>query len=178
VVSPVPRSWSGPRGSTDLAELADAGVDHVIDPAAASRWRLIQVVLDRLGIPRPAVPLPGTTDRTWADTSTLVDYRWPDGIGCPHVPAIRAVLPGSAACLDCLRDGQQWVHLRVCLSCGNVGCCDSSPGCRDGSRSRSGGSEASVRIAKADLVSTEANLLDAYPDMAALVTACDAFCSA
>jgi transposase len=39
-----------------------------------------------------------------------------------------------------------------------------------------GGSEASVRIAKADLVPTDANLLDAYPDMAALVAACDAFC--
>jgi hypothetical protein len=39
-----------------------------------------------------------------------------------------------------------------------------------------GGSEASVRIAKADLVPTEANLLDAYPDMTALQAACDAFC--
>ena len=40
-----------------------------------------------------------------------------------------------------------------------------------------GGSEASVRVAKADLVPTEANLLDAYPDMAALVAACDGFCA-
>jgi transposase len=39
-----------------------------------------------------------------------------------------------------------------------------------------GGSEASVRIAKADLVPTEANLLEAYPDMTALQAACDAFC--
>jgi hypothetical protein len=39
-----------------------------------------------------------------------------------------------------------------------------------------GGSEASVRIAKADLVPTEANLLEAYSDMAALQAACDAFC--
>jgi hypothetical protein len=39
-----------------------------------------------------------------------------------------------------------------------------------------GGSEATVRVAKADLVPTEANLLDAYPSMAALVAACDAFC--
>jgi transposase len=39
-----------------------------------------------------------------------------------------------------------------------------------------GGSEASVRIAKADLVPTEANLLDGYPDMTTLVAACDAFC--
>jgi hypothetical protein len=39
-----------------------------------------------------------------------------------------------------------------------------------------GGSESSVRVAKADLVPTEANLLDAYPDMTALQAACDAFC--
>ena len=40
-----------------------------------------------------------------------------------------------------------------------------------------GGSESSVRIAKADLVPTEADLLDAYPDMATLVAACDGFCA-
>ncbi|MGH3864715.1 MAG: IS21 family transposase [Pseudonocardiaceae bacterium] len=40
-----------------------------------------------------------------------------------------------------------------------------------------GGSEASVRIAKADLVPTEVNLLEAYPDMGSLQTACDAFCA-
>jgi transposase len=39
-----------------------------------------------------------------------------------------------------------------------------------------GGAEASVRIAKADLVPTEANLAEAYPDMTALVAACDTFC--
>ncbi len=39
-----------------------------------------------------------------------------------------------------------------------------------------GGSEATVRVAKADLVPTEANLAEAYPDMAALVAGCDAFC--
>lgn len=31
-------------------------------------------------------------------------------------------------CIDCFRDGTRWVHLRLCLSCGNVGCCDSSVG--------------------------------------------------
>ncbi len=40
-----------------------------------------------------------------------------------------------------------------------------------------GGAEASVRVAKADLVPTEANLAEAYPDMTALVAACDAFCA-
>ncbi|WP_424187053.1 UBP-type zinc finger domain-containing protein [Actinokineospora sp. G85] len=30
-------------------------------------------------------------------------------------------------CEDCLADGTSWVHLRLCLTCGKVGCCDSSP---------------------------------------------------
>jgi hypothetical protein len=30
-------------------------------------------------------------------------------------------------CEDCLRSGDGWVHLRICLTCGHVGCCDSSP---------------------------------------------------
>jgi monovalent cation/hydrogen antiporter len=31
------------------------------------------------------------------------------------------------ACEDCLKEGTQWVHLRQCMVCGHVGCCDSSP---------------------------------------------------
>jgi hypothetical protein len=47
---------------------------------------------------------------------------------CPHVVAIRPVAPHTTAgCEDCLRDGGTWVHLRLCLTCGHVGCCDSSP---------------------------------------------------
>ena len=30
-------------------------------------------------------------------------------------------------CEECLRTGGRWVHLRMCQSCGKVGCCDSSP---------------------------------------------------
>jgi CPA1 family monovalent cation:H+ antiporter len=31
-------------------------------------------------------------------------------------------------CEECLAQGGRWVHLRLCLECGRVGCCDSSPG--------------------------------------------------
>jgi uncharacterized UBP type Zn finger protein len=31
------------------------------------------------------------------------------------------------ACVDCLREGSRWLHLRQCLACGHVGCCDQSP---------------------------------------------------
>jgi uncharacterized UBP type Zn finger protein len=46
----------------------------------------------------------------------------------PHVAAIRPVVPRTPeGCEDCLRLGTPWVHLRLCLTCGHVGCCDSSP---------------------------------------------------
>lgn len=45
---------------------------------------------------------------------------------CSHLSEIRAVTPGSSGCLECLQTGDTWVHLRLCLVCGHVGCCDSS----------------------------------------------------
>ena len=46
---------------------------------------------------------------------------------CEHVEAVGSVTPSASGCEDCLRDGDTWVHLRLCMSCGHVGCCDSSP---------------------------------------------------
>ena len=47
---------------------------------------------------------------------------------CPHVRMIRRVVPHTPGqCEECVRIGSPWVHLRLCLSCGRVGCCDSSP---------------------------------------------------
>ena len=47
---------------------------------------------------------------------------------CEHTDQIRAVTPSdTAGCSECLATGDGWVHLRLCLSCGHVGCCDSSP---------------------------------------------------
>ncbi len=46
--------------------------------------------------------------------------------GCVHVSEIRDVVPSAQGCEDCLKTGDRWVHLRLCLSCGHVGCCDSS----------------------------------------------------
>ena len=45
---------------------------------------------------------------------------------CPHLNQIRAVTPGSQGCAECLASGDTWVHLRLCLTCGHVGCCDAS----------------------------------------------------
>ena len=46
---------------------------------------------------------------------------------CEHFSEIRAVTPSAQGCEDCLKIGGNWVHLRECMSCGNVGCCDNSP---------------------------------------------------
>jgi uncharacterized UBP type Zn finger protein len=46
---------------------------------------------------------------------------------CSHLDQIRAVTPSAEGCEDCLKTGDTWVHLRLCETCGHVGCCDSSP---------------------------------------------------
>jgi uncharacterized UBP type Zn finger protein len=47
---------------------------------------------------------------------------------CTHLDTIDLdVAPSADGCEDCLRIGGTWVHLRLCRSCGHVGCCDSSP---------------------------------------------------
>lgn len=45
---------------------------------------------------------------------------------CTHIPEIQAVTRGSLGCAECEKTGDSWVHLRMCLICGHVGCCDSS----------------------------------------------------
>ena len=45
---------------------------------------------------------------------------------CKHVSEIRDVEPSADCCEDCLQTDDEWVHLRLCLICGHVGCCDSS----------------------------------------------------
>ena len=47
---------------------------------------------------------------------------------CTHLGSVQPVAPRTRGCEECLREGGRWVHLRLCLSCGHVGCCDSSPG--------------------------------------------------
>ena len=45
---------------------------------------------------------------------------------CRHVDQIQEVKPHTRGCEECLKMGDTWVHLRLCMTCGHVGCCDSS----------------------------------------------------
>ncbi|HEY5447285.1 MAG TPA: UBP-type zinc finger domain-containing protein [Polyangia bacterium] len=55
----------------------------------------------------------------------------PDPDNCSHLQATvartAAVKPSGHGCVECLRSGGVWVHLRLCMTCGHVGCCDNSP---------------------------------------------------
>ncbi|MDQ3053944.1 MAG: UBP-type zinc finger domain-containing protein [Actinomycetota bacterium] len=49
---------------------------------------------------------------------------------CTHLETLGTADPPALTtqgCQECLATGSQWVHLRRCLSCGHIGCCDSSP---------------------------------------------------
>jgi uncharacterized UBP type Zn finger protein len=46
---------------------------------------------------------------------------------CRHLFEVREAFPNSDGCEDCLAIGGTWVHLRLCMACGHVGCCDQSP---------------------------------------------------
>ena len=45
---------------------------------------------------------------------------------CTHLDQITDAKPSADGCEECLQTGDTWVHLRECLVCGHVGCCDSS----------------------------------------------------
>ena len=64
-----------------------------------------------------------------ADTSFgQIARKLSDMATCNHLNQIKPVHPNTKGCEECLKIGQSWVHLRMCMECGHVGCCDSSIG--------------------------------------------------
>ncbi len=49
-------------------------------------------------------------------------------MNCKHKDQIKDIEPKTEDCEECMRLGQNWLALRVCLTCGHVGCCESSVG--------------------------------------------------
>ena len=45
---------------------------------------------------------------------------------CVHKEMIKDVTPSGRDCAECVKSGDVWIHLRMCLTCGNIACCDSS----------------------------------------------------
>jgi uncharacterized UBP type Zn finger protein len=45
---------------------------------------------------------------------------------CGHVKEINNITPRTDGCEECTASGEKWIHLRICMTCGHVGCCDLS----------------------------------------------------
>jgi monovalent cation:H+ antiporter-2, CPA2 family len=73
---------------------------------------------------RPARTATGASAAAGSRTVALSDEQ---RVACPHGASVQRELTSAAAgCEECLKTGDTWVHLRICMSCGRVGCCDSS----------------------------------------------------
>ncbi len=110
----------------EVAPLSEAGVTRIVLTDRSTQRSVAQAVRAALGAPPIVLPDVGTATR--ADITQVV--RWtadPDG-ACAHAGEAVPVVARAMGCEECLKTGQVWVHLRLCLSCGHVGCCESSPG--------------------------------------------------
>ncbi len=141
----VPVVASAPTAALARA-LVEAGATAAPATSVERTTGLLAPLLDLLGVPDAATHLGGLRDRArdaapapllsrpmrqradWIDLTQPLHLDVPDGAGCTHAGHVHDVVPGTPGCAECLRTGDRWVHLRICMTCGHVGCCDSSPG--------------------------------------------------
>lgn len=125
-------------------ELAAAGASEVVSEELESSLRLADRVLRLAGVAAPEVDRRTSDLRAEGRMGEQAPSPWRGrsvaggqvvelaagaaASRCAHVGSIRAVRPSAPGCEECLRDGHGWVHLRICMTCGHVGCCDDSPG--------------------------------------------------
>ena len=69
-----------------------------------------------------------TTTAPFIDTSETITFTPRSDATCDHLGQIEPVQPSAQGCEECIESGDGWVHLRLCMACGHVGCCDSSQG--------------------------------------------------
>jgi CPA2 family monovalent cation:H+ antiporter-2 len=119
----------------EVDQLRAAGADDVITAEGASAIALFVRVLHSFDLEHEDVWAEVQRATQTADVfgaklgmAGRVELRPRAGVNCAHLDTIRPVRPSAPGCEECLRDGGRWVHLRVCMACGHVGCCDSSPG--------------------------------------------------
>ena len=106
--------------------------------SAVQAWRrrhLVRIGGGLRGRPRRCSGRPGRCRRKRSsrapprpdiDVESVISFTpHPQGT-CTHLDRIVPVHPSARGCEECLRSGDRWVHLRICLTCGHVGCCDSS----------------------------------------------------
>ena len=140
------------RRTTDISALTHAGVDLVVAEELEATVGLSEDVLRTYEKPAEEVerhvtalrrgdyeasdaaangsPVQTTTvypGTLTIDTESVVEFGVKSGSSkCSHVARAHDVLPSARGCEECLAIGDTWVHLRICMTCGHVGCCESS----------------------------------------------------
>ena len=92
--------------------------------------RLVEMGFRSLSIAPNLIPTTKALIRTIRLDAAARRPNGPGGnMNCEHVANVKPVPPRTpGGCEECLAAGTSWVHLRLCLTCGHVGCCDDSPG--------------------------------------------------
>ena len=70
---------------------------------------------------------------------------------CTHLNSVKRVVPSGDGCVECLAMGDTWVHLRLCRTCGHVGCCDDSKNRHARKHAGATGQVARTRCAKSTI---------------------------
>ncbi len=138
------------RVGEEASQLHEAGAQHVVSDDRESVARVLEIVLRandvaaaEIGRFQDVVRSAGETlishpsseglevggiSGTGTDMRVALTGREHQSSECRHAGDTATVSPSAAGCEECLKDGHPWVHLRICMTGGNVGCCDSSPG--------------------------------------------------
>jgi phosphoenolpyruvate-protein phosphotransferase len=92
--------------------------------------RLLEMGFRSLSVAPSLIPTTKALIRTIRlDAATNGPVGKGENMTCQHAAEVKPVPPRTpTGCEECLAAGTSWVHLRLCLTCGHVGCCDSSPG--------------------------------------------------
>ncbi len=114
-------------------ELKQAGASYVVAADKAANDLLITKILHHYGVAENKIEsylerLDSMTTgegMTQPDVIQLTEKQF-GSTKCSHTTQVNAVLPSAQGCEECLKTGDTWVHLRLCMTCGHVGCCDSS----------------------------------------------------
>ncbi len=106
--------------------LKQAGANAAVSEEYAVTERLVTDVLEGTGLSSEDAQRYAEAYDSPALPPVSLTNAQQDSSACTHTEQTRTVTPPTAGCEECLKLGDNWLHLRVCMSCGHVGCCDDS----------------------------------------------------
>ncbi|HEU4741357.1 MAG TPA: cation:proton antiporter [Meiothermus sp.] len=114
------------RFEEEVSELERAGVSQVLPEERLTAQELLARVMGAgsMGL-GPEAPRPEAQPKK-AGTPIRLNAAQLASANCTHLEWAHEVVPSTSVCADCQKLGDTWVHLRVCMTCGYVGCCDDS----------------------------------------------------